>query len=265
MPRLIDLTMKLGEDAPKHPLHPRGPLILPVGTHEVTQHFYAPTWEQERPPVYGGLPEEEVCVPRGGSGWINEYILTCGHHGTHIDAGMHVDGQSDEDAAQIPLEACYGPAVVLDVSDRVGDQDRYAVTVADLEHAERTVGERVRDGDIVLINTGWGRFAEGPQKDPDKYIFGWPGPAVEVAGWMIDRNVKLVGIDSTQLDHNAVISCHANFFYRKRLLGKNNIYIVENLVNLSQIPTPRFTFIGLPVPFVGSSGSPIRAVALISD
>jgi kynurenine formamidase len=49
----------------------------------------------------------------------------------------------------------------------------------------------------------------------------------------------------------------------RETIGKLPIQIVENLVNLESIPELHFTFVGLPLPFVGCSGSSICAVALI--
>ncbi len=53
-------------------------------------------------------------------------------------------------------------------------------------------------------------------------------------------------------------------FLRPASLGLDRqeyILIYENLVNIQQIPDRRFTFAGLPIPFRGASGSPVRAVA----
>jgi kynurenine formamidase len=48
-------------------------------------------------------------------------------------------------------------------------------------------------------------------------------------------------------------------------IGKEPIYIIENLVRLEEIASSRFTFIGLPLPMVGASGSPIRAIAIVDQ
>jgi kynurenine formamidase len=43
------------------------------------------------------------------------------------------------------------------------------------------------------------------------------------------------------------------------------LLIIENLANLDQVSRPRFTFLGLPLPLAGGSGSPIRAAALVPE
>jgi kynurenine formamidase len=55
-------------------------------------------------------------------------------------------------------------------------------------------------------------------------------------------------------------------FLRPRSLGLPDeayILIYENLRNISKIGRSRFTFSGLPIPFRGSTGSPVRAVAFV--
>jgi len=47
-------------------------------------------------------------------------------------------------------------------------------------------------------------------------------------------------------------------------MRKHDYVIIENLANLGRVPVARFTFVGLPLPLVGGSGSPIRAAALVS-
>ena len=44
------------------------------------------------------------------------------HVGTHIDSAMHFVSNG-KDVASLPLERLYGPAVVADISDLVGDYD----------------------------------------------------------------------------------------------------------------------------------------------
>jgi kynurenine formamidase len=44
-------------------------------------------------------------------------------------------------------------------------------------------------------------------------------------------------------------------------LSKNNILIVENLVNLNKIPSKEFNFTILPLKLKDATGSPVRAIA----
>ena len=112
----------------------------------------------------------------GGSA-ANDYITMGTHVGTHIDAPAHVSqdgklfGGVDAAAAQVggafdalgidSVSPFGGRGVLLDIpgirgvdSLEPGDE----VTVEDLEGAERLLDQPVRQGDAVLIRTGWGSF-----------------------------------------------------------------------------------------------------------
>ena len=51
--------------------------------------------------------------------------------------------------------------------------------------------------DIVLINTGWHR----KYSDSQEYFGHAPGLTPAAAQWLIDRKVKLVGVDTATVDH----------------------------------------------------------------
>ncbi|HZS32400.1 MAG TPA: hypothetical protein VFC42_03375 [Methylomirabilota bacterium] len=48
-------------------------------------------------------------------------------------------------------------------------------------------------------------------------------------------------------------------------MERHDFVIIENLAHLDLVPASRFTFVGLPLPLAGGSGSPIRAAALLPD
>jgi arylformamidase len=187
--------------------------------------------------------------------------MTINMHGfTHADGPNHflADGM---DVAQVPLSRYYGDAVVVDLT-HIGANT--GVTADDLEKQ----GGDVRPGDIVLLRTDWTEKADWESMD-----FWGRAPYTEASAceWLIDREVKLVGYDYPP-DHclryqvtdptvysNTVredYTTHHHFFPK-------NIAVIEYLTNLKSIPTPRFTFFALPIPFEGSDGSPVRAVAMI--
>ena len=82
-----------------------------------------------------------------------------------------------------------------------------------------------------------------------------------IPAWFIERGVKLVGVDTLNIDCNLAVGTHLNFLFRERI-GKPVILIIENLMNLEKLPS-RFTFSGLDIPLNLSSVSPVRAVAIV--
>jgi arylformamidase len=259
--KIIDLTLVIEENMiANHPNHPRAPLVMPAQRHDITQYDFVERWApKDIPPLFDGLPEE-VGQWGKGHGWFSEQIIIGGHMGTHIDAAYHINSESKQDASKISLESCYGSAIMLDVSHVCKEQ--YPITVNDLENAESKTGDKVKEGDIVIIKTNWSKYAYGPQANREKYQDKSPGLEYHAAEFFTKRNVKLVGLDAPNLDVDEVLAAHLNFFYREKI-NKKPIQIIENLTNLNNIPQSRFTFIALPLPIVGAGGSPVRAVAVI--
>jgi kynurenine formamidase len=109
------------------------------------------------------------------------------HRGTHMDAPIHVL----ENTPYITDFELWRFSAGVAVS--IPKQKWGVVMPEDLERAT----PKIRENDIVMINTGahrlWG--------DNDDYFAYSPGLYKEAAQWLVDRKVKLVGIDVQALDH----------------------------------------------------------------
>ena len=261
---LIDLTMLIHEGMMCNRDHPRAPVLWTSARHEITQNFFHDSWKPEEnfPILYDGLPDE-ARTPGSGHGWQSQQMIIGTHMGTHIDSALHFDHRPGaQDAADIPLEKCYGDAVLLDLTSVYAHNHK--ITMAELDEAEERTGTKVKPDDIVIIRTGHAeRYAYGPQADADKFFTCFPGLDYDAGKWFIDREVKSVGTDTINLDcNNYVVAAHLNFLLRE-WVGKEPIQIYENLMNLDKIPVPRFTFIGFPLPIKDGDGSPVRAVAVV--
>ena len=264
MTRIVDLTATIKEDMVQNaPLHPRAPVIFVNQRHDITQWFFQHMWsDADFPPLFDGLPPE-AGMHGQGHGQQSEQVMIGSHMGTHIDAPTHLDHRPTAgDVASIPLERCVGDAVLLDLR-RFCTTDDHVVTVAELDDAEMRIGGRVKPGEIVLLNTGHAaKNAYGPGASKSNYAPTHPGLDYDAASWFIDRKVGAVGVDTANLDRDRALVAHVNFMLRP-WAGMEPIYIIENLVHLEDIDSPRFTFVGLPLPIVGASGSPIRAIAIL--
>lgn len=243
---ITDLTRKIQEGMPGHPTHGRTPVKL-VGS---LNHW-----------IYDGKPRFN---PYDGTqlSFANEQWVLNGNTGTHMDAGWHVDPESEIPADRIPLNRGCGTAIWLDLAPFVSDGSE--ITPAMLEEAEQNSGERVEEGDIVLIRTGWDETCDS---DDNRYLSQHPGLTKESGEWLRNRGAVTVGVDlPTPETHEgaATSPIHCNFLKPSCLgLGPDRfIAIIENLVNIGSIPQHRFSFVGLPLPLDGSSASPIRAIAL---
>ena len=213
-----------------------------------------------------------------GSSFANEVIITSGHSGTHIDAlghfsrngclhgGLEVaevetrDGIRELNAADIP--PILQPAVVVDVAAaRNVDclEPGEEVAVSDIERALTLSDGNITPGDAVLIRTGWSKHW------PDAETFngrrgGMPGPGETATRWLLSRGATLLGSDTPAFECLPApgASVHA------MLLVDEGIHIMENLNldELARLRRPRVIFVALPLRLVGSTGSPIRPIAI---
>lgn len=105
----------------------------------------------------------------------------------------------------------------------------------------------------VLINTGWSANWNTPA-----YFENHPFLTEESALYLADQKVRLVGIDSYNIDDTRT---------KKRpvhsVLLKSEILIVEHLTNLDQLPAEGFRFYAVPPKIRGMGTFPVRAYAKI--
>jgi kynurenine formamidase len=182
------------------------------------------------------------------------------HAGTHMDAPCHfVLGKWCVD--DIPLERLSGPAAVVDITDKVRENPDATVSVNDLKDWESISG-RSLNGTIVVMRSGWGRR----WGDREAYIgtlgndtkdMHFPGMSPKAAQWLVDnRDVYGVASESLSLDAG-----QNNAFMAHRILLGNNIYGLENVANVEEIPIVGAYIYASPMKLGRGSGAPTRIVA----
>lgn len=246
---ITDLTLVIKEGIAGHPTHGRTPVKL-IGS--LNHWAYA---HQERYNPYDGRRLS----------FQNEQWVMNGNTGTHMDSVWHANPDTEFSAERMPIECGYGTAVWLDCTSAFGPNGE--ITPEVLEAAELASGEQVLPGDIVLIHSGWSQYIDS---DKPKYLNQHMGLTKESGEWLRAHGVRTVAIDCSTVETtrgalNAPV--HMNFL-RPEALGlapDDFIAIIENMINIDQIPKHRFDFVGLPLPLEGSSASPIRAIAITRD
>ena len=169
------------------------------------------------------------------------------HNGTHADAVFHFDPRR-ETIERMPLDVYVGDALVVDLTkifSGAGNQpDRTRqIRVADLEASSAAIAQTQR----LLLKTGiW--------KD-SKTFPGWiPVIAQDVAAWLRERRVKLLGLDLPSVD-----SIEAKILVNHHALAAAQIVIVESL-DLSEVAAGVYHFSALPLKIAGGDAAPVRAV-----
>ena len=117
------------------------------------------------------------------------------------------------------------------------------------------IGKEIRNK-AVLVFTDWSRHW-----NTAAYFEGHPYLTAEAAEYLKDRQAKLVGIDSHNIDDTRGRSRPVH----TTLLGAD-ILIVEHLCNLDKLPASGYYFNAVPPKFKGAGTFPVRAYAkLVTD
>ncbi len=123
-----------------------------------------------------------------------QLITTSNHVGTHLDGQRHFK-TGGRDIASLTMDELFGPGVVVDISDEVGEYEIYRP-----EHFTKKV--EIKPGDILIIHTGFHHYAfDQPEADENRYFYKHPGPHKEFAEWVLDMKIKLIAVDCGSADH----------------------------------------------------------------
>ncbi|MGA1870958.1 MAG: cyclase family protein [bacterium] len=191
------------------------------------------------------------------------------HSTTHIDApwhySPHCNGKSSKTADQIPLEWCFNEGLVIDMKHK---PDFEEITISDIKKFLEKEQLKIKKGMIVLIKTGRDKF-NGTKKFPNIGT----GMSAAATEWLIDKGIKVMGIDSWGWDlplpyliKRAKQTSNADVFWQAHLVGKNKEYChMEQLVNLDKLPYSGFKVAVFPLKIVGASAAPARVVAILDE
>ncbi|MEX2229489.1 MAG: cyclase family protein [Dehalococcoidia bacterium] len=164
--------------------------------------------------------------------------LTLGTHtGTHVDAPSHFIAGAPAIEA-LDLDALIGPAYVADAVSASGHLDAAALALLGVpEHAER-----------VLLKTANSRLWDAPAFARDYVALTEDG-----ARWLVDRAVRLVGIDYLS------IAPYADPAPAHVALLSAGVVIVEGL-DLRAVAPGDYTLVCLPLLIPGADGAPARVL-----
>ena len=190
-----------------------------------------PEWPGDTPYTCGWT----ATLSQGSSVNVSSY-MTSPHVGTHADAPLHVrDGW--QGSHELPLEAFYGRATVVDV----GNEEREI----EIDTIDAAVGDsRV---ERLLLKTG-STIASGAFPEA------WPTLSEVCARELLGRGLRLVGVDAPSVDerHSKSLAVH-------KMLFAGNAYILENL-DLRRIPPGPYELIAFPLKIMSLDAAPVRAI-----
>jgi kynurenine formamidase len=141
------------------------------------------------------------------------------------------------------------------------------ITKADLEAGLKMYNVTLREGDILIIHTGWGNLFEQYPAQNALYNSGEPGLGKEAAHWLVSQKIVAVGNDTWGVEVIPGEDPKEAFIVHNILLTDAGIHIMENvrtdLMAEEADRTKRATFffsmtvpkaVGLTGNFVGIEG-----------
>lgn len=235
----------------------------------------APNWQ-------GGIRRRRAAGATNDAGANLERIEMTTHVGTHIDALGHFtigsrmfgehdanDTMTDFGLAKLGIEQAppiVSRGLLADLARLDGGEYLESGRAIGPDAIERSLSAsdlQIRQGDIVLIHTGWGRFY---MKDNARYLSGEPGIDLAAAQWLTGQGVTAIGVDNMAVEVLPGVNDPVEKMpVHQHCLVEAGVYLIENLLltPLVEAGVAEFCFILLPVKFKGASGSPARPIAMV--
>lgn len=165
-------------------------------------------------------------------------ITSSPHVGTHADAPLHVrDGWPG--SHELPLEAFYGPAVVIDVCDARGELS--------FDEIEPLLAGQATER--LILKTG-ATIASGMFPED------WATLSESCARVLLGLGLRLLGVDAPSVDarDSKSLSVH-------KMLFSGNAFILENL-DLRRTPPGPYDIMAFPIKMMSLDAAPVRAILL---
>jgi kynurenine formamidase len=256
--RYVDLSISIESDLPSDP-----PATIP--RIDYMDHNRG---AEQMKDFFPGIAKEHL---PNGLGWAIESLTLTTHSGTHLDAPYHYHPTMDQGKPsltidEIPLEWCFNDGVLLDFRHK---KDGERITSKDLKKELDRIEYEIKPLDIVLIHTGadafWGK---------KEYLVKGAGMDRESTLWLLDKGVKVVGIDAWSWDRPLPFLAKefqetgdARVIWEAHFAGIEMGYChMEKMANLSAIGRPHgFTICCFPIKIKGASAGWTRPVAILDD
>jgi len=253
MVRIVDLSIPI-EDSLSEP--------LPV---KVSHEFHQQGVEKMK--SFFSCSQQDL--PQG-LGWANDSVILGAHAGTHVDAPWHYaptsEGKKARTIDEIPIEWFYHDGVVLDMRHKPHGS---GVTIDDLQKALQKINYKLKQWDIVLIETGADKFWGKPE-----YFDAGCGMTRESTLWLTEQGIRVMGIDTWGWDRpfwalrkEFFNSRDKSILWAAHYAGIEKEYChIEKLANLDQLPQPfSFKVACFPVKLRGGSAGWSRVVAILEN
>ena len=200
--------------------------------------------------------------------WITEVFSATTQLGTHLDTLGHLQmggraygGHTVAELAGTSGLTRLGAETVPQIVTRGLLVDVAPLGRGDVIGARRRRRPRPEPGDAVLFHTGWGAH----WSDGDTYLSGEPGPGLELAEWLADRQVALTGCDTWSYGPVPAEDPARPFAVPQHLNVEHGVFVAENL-DLSALAADGVREFALVLTFPklrGATGAWTSPIALV--
>lgn len=243
---------------------------------DLAQEWYPgiPHWPTHPPFTHGLTKLHGETVLDGGASSAADAISLGTHTGTHMDSLGHFSCNGYfHGGAPVEGNQEYGRGIAVHSIDRVPPMLRRGVLIdaAAMEGVEALAEDfpidakffeaaDLREGDVVLVRTGWGRY----WANPARFINGLkiPGVTLDAARVLSARKVYAAGADTAAFEKTP-----SNMEVHVHLLVDSGIYIIEclNLEELAATGVRDFLFAAAPLKIRCATGAPVRPFAVLNE
>jgi kynurenine formamidase len=182
-----------------------------------------------------GSPPVEIvtrtCSSESEGDYETVVVTLPAHTATHIDLVFS--------ERRVTPERMIGKGKLIDVT---GASDSL-IQMKDIEDKAA-----IHLGDFVFFRTDWSKYAGS-----DSY-YSHPELSLDVVQWLASTGVNAVGIDALGI---GLDRRHSEF---DRFLARSDVFVIENLTNLSQIPKNEFRVYCFPLSIEDIDAIPARVL-----
>jgi kynurenine formamidase len=164
--------------------------------------------------------------------WITEVFSATTQLGTHLDTLGHLQmgdraygGFSVAELAGTAGLTVLGAETIPQIVTRGWLVDASPLDPGDVIGLDAVSGIHPEPGDAVLFHTGWSDH----WSDAERYLSGEPGPGIDVAEWLAEREVALTGCDTWSYGPVPAENPARPFEVPQHLNVEHGVFIVENL------------------------------------
>lgn len=221
-------------------------------------------------PYWSGIPKGSVALSKTCWDWGNPE-LECliqtfkfpGQFGTHIDfPGHFIKGENLSE--KYDVHDLIFPLCIVDITEQIKIDKRYAVTVEDIKSYEKQYGE-IPEGAFVALRTDWSNkwpdieALSGLEEDGSEVFPGW---SLEALKYIYEvRNASANGHETLDTDSSAIAEAAGDLVCERYVLDQGKLQ-VELLNNLDQVQAAGAVVIVSYPRIEGATGLPARVWAI---